>query len=199
MNRAEFLTEVERGLYGLPKEDVAGALDYFGEMIDDRTEDGMSEEEAVEAIGPVREAVESVLMELPLKKIVRARTKPSRALRIWEILLLTLGSPVWLPLLLTALALVLTVYILLWTVVAVMYCAVLAVLAVALGCTGIGVAYILSANAPGGIMLLGGGIVCAGLTILATLGCNRAAVAMAKLSRAIGRRIKSIFVKRREA
>ena len=47
MNRKEFLNEVERRLHGLPAEDISKALDYFGEMIDDRTEDGMSEEEAV--------------------------------------------------------------------------------------------------------------------------------------------------------
>ena len=37
------------------------------------------------------------------------------------------------------------------------------------------------------------------MLMLALSGCNLTAVGMAKLSRAIGRRIKSIFVKRREA
>ena len=199
MNRKEFLNEVERRLHGLPAEDISKALDYFGEMIDDRTEDGMSEEEAVAEIGTAQEAAEGILMELPLKKVVRARGTPRRALKAWEIVLIALGSPVWLPLLLAALVLVLTLYILMWTVVVVLYCVDIALFAAGIGGTAFGIAYVVSAKLPGGIMLIGAGAACLGMAMLALSGCNLTAVGMAKLSRAIGRRIKSIFVKRREA
>ena len=199
MNRKEFLNEVERRLHGLPAEDISKALDYFGEMIDDRTEDGMSEEEAVAEIGTAQEAAEGILMELPLKKVVRARGTPRRALKAWEIVLIALGSPVWLPLLLAALVLVLTLYILMWTVVVVLYCVDIALFAAGIGGIAFGIAYAVSAKLPGGIMLIGAGAVCLGMAMLALSGCNLTAVGMAKLIRAIGRRIKSIFVKRREA
>lgn len=198
MNRKEFLNEVERRLHGLPAEDISKALDYFGEMIDDRTEDGMSEEEAVAEIGTAQEAAEGILMELPLKKVVRARSTPRRALKAWEIVLIALGSPVWLPLLLAALAVVLTIYILLWTVVVVFYCADIALFAAGLGGIACGIAYAVSAKLPGGIMLFGAGSACFGTAMLALSGCNLTAVGMAKLSRAIARRIKMLFVKRRD-
>ena len=75
MNRKEFLNEVERRLHGLPAEDISKALDYFGEMIDDRTEDGMSEEEAVAEIGTAQEAAEGILMELPFQALARFSRK----------------------------------------------------------------------------------------------------------------------------
>lgn len=196
MNKRQFLAAVEERLKGLPSEDIARALDYFGEMIDDLIEDGLSEEEAVAAMGPAQEASERIMMDMPLKKVVRARTKPQRALKAWEIALLALGSPLWASLLLTALALVLTAYILLWTIVAALYSVVLAVLTCALAGAAAGAVYIFSANVPGGIMLLGCSLICAGLTILMLLGCNRIAAAMAGLSRTTGRRIKSLFVRR---
>ena len=48
MNKSEFLGELEKSLSELPEKDRSRSLDYYGEMIDDRTEEGLSEEEAVE-------------------------------------------------------------------------------------------------------------------------------------------------------
>ena len=50
MNKTEFLNELKDGLSGLPREDVEERLSFYGEMIDDRVEEGMTEEEAVAGI-----------------------------------------------------------------------------------------------------------------------------------------------------
>ena len=55
MNKKAFLWALMDGLSGLPMEDIERSLDYYSEMIDDRMEDGLSEEEAVAAMGPVKE------------------------------------------------------------------------------------------------------------------------------------------------
>ena len=47
MSKTEFLTELKKALEGLPEEDIEKSLEYYSEMIDDRIEDGLSEEEAV--------------------------------------------------------------------------------------------------------------------------------------------------------
>ena len=47
MNRKEFLRSLSRSLRGLPRAERAQSLDYYGEMIQDRMEEGLSEEEAV--------------------------------------------------------------------------------------------------------------------------------------------------------
>ena len=45
MNKQEFLTEIGRRLEGFPPEEIERSKAYFLEMIEDRMEDGMSEEE----------------------------------------------------------------------------------------------------------------------------------------------------------
>ncbi len=48
MNKEEFLKTLERLLKGLPKQENQKMLDYYAEMIEDRMEEGMSEENAVQ-------------------------------------------------------------------------------------------------------------------------------------------------------
>ena len=54
MNKSEFLGALRKGLHGLPQDDIEERLAFYGEMIDDRTEEGLSEEEAVSAVGAGR-------------------------------------------------------------------------------------------------------------------------------------------------
>ena len=48
MSKSEFLTALRARLGGLPQGDVAERLDFYSELIDDRMEEGLSEEAAVE-------------------------------------------------------------------------------------------------------------------------------------------------------
>ena len=50
MNKKEFLSELQSKLCGLPQKDVDEHLSFYSEAIDDRIEDGLSEEEAEEQI-----------------------------------------------------------------------------------------------------------------------------------------------------
>lgn len=74
MNKEQFLQAVRRRLAGLPDKDVEGALAYYREMIEDRMEDGLSEEEAVAALGSAEDIAAQILMELPLPTLVKARS-----------------------------------------------------------------------------------------------------------------------------
>ena len=57
MNKQDFLIDLEKGLAGLPREDVEERLAFYSEMIDDRAEETGSEEAAVSEIGPVEDVV----------------------------------------------------------------------------------------------------------------------------------------------
>lgn len=57
MNKQEFLAALAEGLTGLPQADVEERLAFYGEMIDDRMEEGLTEEEAVKEAGPVQDIV----------------------------------------------------------------------------------------------------------------------------------------------
>ena len=115
MNKNEFLTTLRERLNGLPEEDIIKSMDFYGEMIDDRVEDGMSEEEAVAALGSIEEILSQILSEVSLPKLVKEKVKPKRALKVWEIVLLILGAPLWIPILATILLTVLAIYLSVWS------------------------------------------------------------------------------------
>ena len=109
MNRAEYLDEIKSKLLGLSESDIDKALEFYKEALDDRMEDGLSEEQAINAVGTADEVADQILMDTPLPKLVSATVKPKRAMRAWEIVLLILGAPLWIPLVITVFALALTV------------------------------------------------------------------------------------------
>lgn len=100
MSKQEFLDALRAKLEGL--EDIEASLEFYGEAIDDRMESGLTEQEAVAEIGSVEEVAAQILSEMPLPKLIKARATPKGKPSGWQIALIVLGSPVWLPLLLAA-------------------------------------------------------------------------------------------------
>ena len=99
MNRQEYLDEIKEKLLGLSEEDIDKALEFYMEALDDRIDDGLTEEQAINAVGTADEVAEQILMDTPLPKLVSATVKPKRDMKAWEIVLLILGAPLWIPLL----------------------------------------------------------------------------------------------------
>ena len=81
MNKQEFLAGLRKGLSGLPQTDMEECLTFYAEMLDDRIEEGLSEEEAVAAAGAVEEIVRQTVDETPLAKIAKERVRPKRHLK----------------------------------------------------------------------------------------------------------------------
>ena len=121
MCKQAFLDELREHLTGLPQEDIEERLGFYSEMIDDRMEDGLSEEEAVAAIGNLEEIVQQILGETPRPPVVvepAKKAEPAKgSTKTWLIILLVLGSPVWIPLLASAIGTVIGIYVSLWSVV----------------------------------------------------------------------------------
>ncbi len=61
MNKAQFLAALRARLTGLPREDLERTLQYYREMIDDRIEEGMSEQAAVADVGDPDELAAAIL------------------------------------------------------------------------------------------------------------------------------------------
>ena len=116
MNKQEFLDKLRTGLMGLPKDDLEERVNFYSEMIDDRMEEGVSEEDAVKSLGSTEAVARQIISEIPIMTIVKEKMKPKRKLGAWEIVLLAVGSPVWLSLLIAAFAVLLSLYIVLWAV-----------------------------------------------------------------------------------
>ena len=200
MNKQEYLDTLRKKLDGLPKKDVEHAISYYTEMIDDRIEDGMSESEAVADIVSPEVAAAETLRTIPLHKLVIARVKPKRALRVWEILFLALGSPIWLSLLIAASAVVLSIYAVLWSLVAVLYAVELSFAAAGVACVALCFCYFASPYHSGiaeGMVALGVGLVSLGLVLPMHVASVRATKGMVWLGKRIFLCIKGCFVRKR--
>lgn len=194
MNKQEFLTQLRKGLSGLPQEDIEERLTFYSEMIDDRIEEGLSEQEAVSAIGTVDAIITQILADTPLTKLVKEKVKPKRTLKAWEIVLLILGSPIWLSLLIAAFVIILAVYVVIWSVVVALWSIEVAFAACSLG--GIVSAVILAFQGNGltGLAMLSAGIICAGLSVFMFYGCKAATKGMVLLTKKMALGIKTLFV-----
>lgn len=194
MNREAFLSELREELFGLPQEDIDERISFYREMIDDRMEDGIAEEDAIAEIGTVNSVKEQIMSEIPLAKLVKEKVKPKRRLKAWEIMMLVLGSPVWIPLIIAALAVILAIYSVIWAAVVCVYAADFSLAAGAIaGFAGI-VDYLMAGNPAGALFSFGAGAACAGLAMLLFFACVRITKAVLKLTGRMLLNIKSSFV-----
>ena len=197
MTKYEFLQRLREGLAGLPQNDVEERVAFYSEMIDDLVEDGISEEDAVTRVGPVERVVRQTVAETPFAKIVKERVRPRRQLRAWEIIIIVLGSPIWLSLLLVAAALLLTVYIILWAFIVSLWAIEVSLVAGAVASVVAGVFYAAQGTVIQGMALVGVGLVLAGLAILGFFLCFLAGKGAVLLTVKIAQWVKSLFVKGR--
>ncbi len=198
MRRQEFLDALRQKLSGLPKQEVEERLNFYDEIIRDRMEEGRTEEESVLNLGSVDEVAAQIIADIPLSKIAKERIKPKRRLSAWEIVLLVLGSPIWLSLGVAAFAVLLSVYAVLWSVVVSLWAVFASLAACGFGGAVAGIGLAIGGYSLWGVALLGAGIVCAGLAIFLFFGCTAAVKGTAILTKAIALGVKKCFVKREE-
>ena len=197
MRKKEFLEKLRTSLWAMPEADKQRSVDYYAEMIDDRMEDGLSEEEAVAAIGDLDEIVKQILNESPRPPatVKNESKQQKRGLEPWMIVLLVLGSPLWIPLVASAAGTVISVYVSLWSVVIALYATTFALFIAALGCI-LG-SFFMFGSVPRVIVTWGAALLCAGLAILFLLLSNLAAKGLVKLTKLAWEACKGIF-KRKE-
>lgn len=198
MNKQEYLERLRRGLSELPIEDVEERIGFYSEMIDDLSEEGLSEEEALGRIGSVEDILSMTLSEIPLTRIVKKKMKHRRRMRTWEIVLLAVGSPLWLTLGIVLLAVILSLYVVLWSLVAVLWAVFGALVGAAVGFLAGGIVLICTGTLPTGLFLISGALVVAGLSIFLFFGCLKSTVGVAKLIKWTVLGIKKIFVGKEE-
>ena len=199
MDKYDFLLALEARLEGLPEADRQASLDFYSEMLDDLVEGGMTEAEAVASLGSPEAIAEEILMDTPLPKLIKAKMKPKRRMRAWEIVLIAVGSPVWFPILIALFAVALSLYITLWAVVLSLYAADLAFAVSAPAGILAAVVLFASGKPAAALLFLGAGLALAGLSILWFLLCNLTAKGMWKLGRLTLRGIKACFIRKKGA
>ena len=192
MNKTEFIEQLRNALQGLSEDDIKKSTDYYEEMIEDRIEDGISEEEAVKGLGSIESIKEQILMDTPITKIVKEKMKPKRALRAWEIVLLIIGSPVWVPVTAALIIVALVIYLCFWIVILCLYISDIAVFFS--GFSAIIAAFVQENGFSTGMLFCGGGIALIGVAILLFFGFTEIAKGMLFVSKKIALGIKKLFV-----
>ena len=166
MNKSEFLNKLDAGLTGLSWEERQERLNFYAEMIDDRMEEGLTEEEAVTAVGSPEQILRQIAPPAPSDTVQRRR------LTIGIILLLILGSPLWLSLLIGALSAILSVYVSLWSVIISLWAVFVSLVACAVGLTVAGIISLCTNNMSYGFVLVGTALIAAGFAIFLFFGCR---------------------------
>ena len=192
MTKEKFLNELKRRLKGLPREDIDSRIDFYSEMIDDRIESGLTEEEAVADIGSVDEVVAQIAKDTPFMHLVKEKVKPKRKISAVEIVLLIVCFPLWFPLAVTAGVLILVAYLLMWVGVIVTYAIEAALIAtviygvIAIFVTGFNPAY------------LGATMVALGLAMIMLFACIAATKGSFRLTKRVLLSIKKKILTRGE-
>lgn len=199
MTKQEFLEALRNGLSGLPQDDIEERLTFYSEMIDDRMEEGLTESDAVSAIGSVDEITAQIISETPFTKLVKEKVKPSRALRAWEIVLLILGAPLWIPLLIAVTAVIFSCYAVIWSAIISLWAAEVSIGATSIGALIIAVVAIVQGNVLPGIAMFGIALICAGLTIFFFFGCKEVTKGILILTKKAALGVKSMIVKKESA
>ena len=220
MNKLEFINGLGSRLDPIPRDEIQTILDYYVESVADRMEDGMTEEEAIESFGDLDQLAANILVEqgylapprapepvsAPTTELPNlqsapttelptlqpaAKPEPKKRFPWWAIVLLVLGSPIWLSLGIAAAAVVLTVYIVVLALLFSLWC-------IAVSFTAAGIAgAVLSFFAPFtpdtfAIRLLSCGacLVLVGIGILLLPVCRAASDGFARLHKKVWNKIR---------
>ncbi len=194
MLKSEFLKQLENRLVGIPKEDLNRTIDYYNEIISDKQEDGMSEEEAINSLGSIDEIVKDILNEIPIKKLVKEKLQLNRKLKTWEIVLLSVTSIIWVPIAIVMFAVILVLYVCLWS-------GVISLGAAAISCLAssfvaiIGSIAFVTGNVCKGLFLIGVGMASLGVGTLLGILTFKFAKIMVIVCKKIILKIKSLFIR----
>ncbi len=199
MDKFDFLLKLEEALSGLPKDELDERISFYAEMIDDKIEDGKSEEQAIAEIGSVDEIAEQILKDIPLTKIVKQKIKPKKKLSAVAITLICAGFPVWFPILISVFAVVFSLYVCLWVIVICLYAVSVSCFGSAVGSLFMAVGEITNGKVFEGIALIGAALLLIGLGILLFIFSNLAAKSVLILTKKMTLGIKKLLIKKEEA
>ena len=195
MTKSEFLEAIRARLTGFPEAEIEESLRFYGEMIDDRMEDGMAEDLAVSAVGSLEEIVAEIKEDHELLDQERISEKPKARMKTTTIVLLAVGSPIWVSLGAAAFAVLLSLFVTLWAAVVSLWAAFAALGVLAAAGVLMGVMHLCGAAVPSGLALIGASLIGAGLAILLFIGGLAATKGILRFVKFVWLKTKHRFVK----
>ena len=215
MNKSEFLKKLAEKLSGLSDFDAQERINFYSEMIDDKIEEGLSEEEAIASIGSADTIASEVLEEMVIEEMTKdepseiSEKKPEKPtakavlqtakgkLTVGQIVLLALGSPIWISLAAAAFAVVLSLWVVLWSVVISLWAATVGLAVGGVGGIALGIVSLCLKGTVGALIIACAFAAC-GLAILFYLASMALTKASALLTVNIALAVKRLFTKNKE-
>ena len=168
MRKSEFLYELRRALSGLPQSDVEERVYFYSEMIDDRIEEGLSEEEVVAGIGSPHDVAEQIKADLFAPEGKENKKEKKKSKWHWgplEIVLVILAAPLILSVGSGILGTMISVYASVWATIISLWACVVALWGVALAGIVAGFGMMLTGNSIPGLAVIALAIFSAGFSI----------------------------------
>lgn len=134
MTKTEFLKKLSRELSALKRDERKKSLSYYDEFIDDGVESGLTEDQAIAQMESVAIIAEGIISDASARGALKPKRKPL------PIVLIILGSPLWISLggalgavflavCVSVGAVILSIYVVLWAVILSLFVAVLSLIA----------------------------------------------------------------------
>ena len=197
MKKHEFLEQLHKALSGLPPQEIDEQLIYYSEMIDDKMEEGISEEEAVAQIGPIEEIAAQFKTEVPRKDALKEAIFKNYPLPLWAIICLIIGIPIWGSLLIGAISIVFSMLVVIFAGIVSLWAVSVAVGSCVMGTAVIAIMQFIAGHTAAAICLLGGSLVCMGLTISLVIVSKNATKGTCWCIKRIVAEAKGLIAKRR--
>jgi len=175
MNKIEFLNAIRERLKGYPRDEVDNSIEYYGEMIDDRIEDGMSEDAAVASLGDINDIVKSIKKNMPLRSVIRDKVTQAKekvgssGISVTTIIALILLFPFWFPVATIVFTLYMVFFLLTWVFDLVLFIVGAAGIVASIYFIITAITSLVSLNPLAGAGSLGLAIMCIGAGILLTI------------------------------
>lgn len=195
MNKNDFLNKLEKAMSGLPQEEIQKTLDYYSEIIGDAVEEGESAKDVIERFDSAEEIAGKIINDTPLSKLVKEDVK-RRNLSTREIIFIIIGSPIWIPILISVLAIIFSIYISIWSIVASIFA-----VSAALALSGVALAvlapFLMNEVPFKAMFLFGTALISIGASVFVFYLAMWCAKLTVKLTVFIMRNVKTLFIRRR--
>ncbi|MHB1154453.1 MAG: DUF1700 domain-containing protein [Eubacteriales bacterium] len=200
MNKQDFLSGLSAKLASLPKHEIEKSISYYEEIIDDRIEDNMSEEDAVAALGDLETIANNIMYDMSIPALMKAKVSESKNKAsnktVWLVLVI-LGFPLWFPLLMTFPIVFLSLYFSVWAIIVSLYAVVFSLGLACIAGLGAGFVSLFTGTLPSGIAALGIALCLGAVTLFMIKPVYLITLELIKFTAFVLRKIKSLFIEKR--
>lgn len=197
MNKEEFLTTLRAELEKKSVSNIDNMIEYYDEMICDRVEDGMSEEDAINSMGSIATIVNEAVLDKTIPTLMKEKVSKSHKEAkanghsvLWVILAIV-GFPIWLPLVITFAVVIFVLFLTLWILVLTCF---IVLISFALGAVACLAFPFFAFSMPSFLLSFGAALVLGGLAVLLWKPICALAKALVGLIKDFLRAVKRLFV-----